>query len=234
MIGRARAIAIARPAVLALGLSLAPGLAACGPAISTASPESALEAFARALREGDAETAYALTSEGYRRRVSREQLARWMRESPDEIRALAEALSHPAGPAEQEAVVDVGEHGPIHLVRDPGGWRVASEVVDYYAQSTPRLALRSFVRAVERRRWDVVLRLVPQSEREGMSEASLRARWEGAEREEIQRLASGLRAALEGGAPIEETGDHAVMPWGDRYRAVLVREDGAWRIEDPD
>ncbi|UJR81660.1 hypothetical protein [Sandaracinus amylolyticus] len=208
--------------------------AACGGGAATASPEESLAAFARALREGDASRAYALTSEGYRRRVREEDFARWMRESPDEIRALAEALDRPAGPAEQEATVAIEGEDPVRFVRDPSGWRVASDVVDYYGQRTPRQALRSFVRAIARRRWDVVLRLVPAADAEGMSEDTLRARWEGESREEIERLAAGLRAALDGGAPIEERGDHAVMPWGERYRAQLVREDGVWKIEDPD
>lgn len=209
-------------------------LAACGGGVATGTPEDALATFARALREGDARTAYALTSERHRRRVSEEDFARWMRESPDEIRALAEALSHPAGRAEQQAEVQIPGEGAVQLVRDDEGWRVASDVVDYYGQRTPQQALRSFVRAIARRRWDVVLRLVPAADAEGMTEASIRERWEGEAREEVERLAAGIRAALDADAPIEERGDHAVMPWGDRYRAQLVREDGLWKIEDPD
>ena len=42
---------------------------------------------------------------------------------------------------------------------------IASNVVDFYDQSTPRAALRSFVRAMERERYDVVLRMVPNADR---------------------------------------------------------------------
>lgn len=225
---------IRRSLVIGALLAATCSSAACGGGLATSSPEAALATFARALREGDVESAYALTSEGYRRRVSQAQFEQWMRESPAEIRQLADALSQPAGPAEQEAVVTVGEREEVRLVRDPDGWRVASDVVDYYGQHTPAQALRSFVRAIEHRRWDVVLRLVPEADRESMTEEALRERWEGASSEEIQRLSEGIRAALDADAPIEETGDHAVMPWGDRYRAQLVREGDTWRIEDPD
>src|SRR5687768_5385852 len=138
---------------------------ACGP-IATASPEGALAAFARALREGDVENAYALTSENYRRRVPREEFERWIAENPSEIRAIVDALSQPLGPPAQEATVQVGERDEVRLVRDPDGWRVASEIVDYYGQRTPAQTLRSFVRAIEHRRWDVVLRLIPEADRE--------------------------------------------------------------------
>lgn len=221
-----------RARLLAGALSCA--LGACSGGVEARTPEQALAGFARALRDGDANAAYALTSASYRRRVSRAQFEQWMRASPDEMQRVAEALEHPAGPAEEEAIVSVGEHEHVRLVHDPAGWRVASDVVDYYGQSTPRDALRSFVRAIERRRWDVVLRLVPAADREGMTEDSLRERWEGEGREEIERLREGIRAALDADAPIEASGDHAVMPWGERYRAQLVREDGVWRIEDPD
>jgi hypothetical protein len=207
---------------------------ACSGGVSARTPEDALASFARALRDGDVEAAYSLTSDAYRRRVPLADFERWVRESPDEIQRVAETLSRPAGEAEEEASIEVGEHENVRLVRDPSGWRIASDVVDYYGQRTPRQALRSLVRAVRNRRWDVVLRLVPEADREGMTEAALRQRWEGENREEVERMIAGIRAALDEGAPIEEHGEHAVMPWGERYRAQLVREAGAWKVEDPD
>jgi hypothetical protein len=31
-----------------------------------------------------------------------------------------------------------------------------------------------------------------------------------------------------------ETGDEARMPYGERAEVVFVKEDGRWKIEDPD
>lgn len=225
---------IGRKVSSALPVAVAVALLACSGGISARTPEDALASFASALRSGDVETAYGLTSQAYRRRVTRAQFEAWVRSDPEEIRRVADALAHPSGPPEEEAIVEVGEHERIRLVHDPAGWRVATDVVDYYSQATPRQALRSFARAIEHRRWDVVLRLVPAADREGMTSDSMRARWEGEGREEIERLGAGIRSALDQGAPIEENGDHAVMAWGERYRAQLVREEGLWRIEDPD
>jgi hypothetical protein len=143
-------------------------------------------------------------------------------------------MEHPAGPVEVEASIEIATHERIRLVRDPAGWRIGTDVVDDYGQSTPYQALRSFVRAVERRRWDIVLRLIFETNREGVTEETHRERWEGEGREEIERVAAGIRAALEAGTPIEIVGGDAVMPWGGRFRAQLVREGGVWRIRDPD
>jgi hypothetical protein len=33
---------------------------------------------------------------------------------------------------------------------------------------------------------------------------------------------------------LEEHGDRAVVPYGDRFRMVLTREAGVWCIEDPE
>jgi hypothetical protein len=41
-----------------------------------------------------------------------------------------------------------------------------------------------------------------------------------------------LQGAL--AAPIVESGDEAHMPYGPELEMVFVREDGVWRIEDPD
>ena len=207
------------------------GALGCG-ALGTQTPDGTVGAFAGALRDGRTDEAYGLMSDSYRRRVSLEEFRRYFRDYPEEVRETARALSQREGAADQEAIVQYGEGERLRLVREQGGWRVATDVVDFYDQSTPRAALRSFVRSMERRRYDVVLQLIPEADREGMTEERMRETWEGDGREEIERLLSSLRAAIDD--PIEEVGDRATMPYGDRFRVQFVREDGVWRIEDPD
>jgi hypothetical protein len=235
-------------------VALAGATGGCG--ASGHAPEDTVSAFARALRDGRADDAYDLMSAEYRRRVSREEFRRHVRHNRDELRETAEALSHPEGPAEQTARVVLGEGEVVELVRDGGRWRIATNLVDYYDQSTPRAALRTFVRAMERERYDVVLRLVPDADREGMTPERMREAFSGEGREEISRLLVELRAALD--APIEQVGDHATLRYGGTARAAeggrggggegvsaagetgrgrvvrFVREGGRWKIEDPD
>ncbi len=213
-------------------MALAIALSACGGVSAGATPEGAVSAFAAALRDGRARDAYGMMSESYRRRVTLEEFERHFSDYPAEVQQTARALSQQRGRAEQEAVVQYGEGEVVRLSREHGDWRVATDVVDFYDQSSPRAALRSFVRAMERRRYDVVLRLIPEADREGMNEERMREAWEGEGREEVERMIANLRAALDN--PIEEVGDRATMAYGDRFRAQFVRESGVWRIEDPD
>lgn len=213
----------------ALGIALA-ALAGCGAAPT--GPEASLRELAAAMRRGDAAASHALMSARYRERVSLAELERLFREQPEEILATAAALEQPLA-IEEEARAEVGPGETILLERVEGRWRVVSDVLDYYGRGTPRETVRSFVRAIEHRRYDVVLALLPAAERERLSEEGLRAQWEGPGREEVERLVSALREGLDAG-PIQETGDRAVMPYGDRFRVVLVREAGLWCVEDPE
>lgn len=213
-------------------IALALLLGGCAGLSAGATPESTVSAFAGAMRDGRTDDAYRLMSESYRRRVSLDEFRRYFRDYPAEVQQTARSLTERRGRAEQEAVVEYGEGESVRLVRENGDWRVATDVVDFYDQSSPRAALRSFVRSMERRRYDVVLALIPEADREGMTEARMRETWEGEGREEVERLLANLRAALDN--PIEEVGDRATMSYGDRFRVQFVREDGVWRIEDPD
>lgn len=207
-------------------------LTGCGGATAQVDPEATVASFAAALREGRYDEAYAMMSRSYRRRVPFEEFRRHLEANEAEAREAAAALAQPDGPAEEVATLTYADGERIEMLREGGDWRIATNVVDFYDQSTPRAALRSFVRAMERERYDVVMRMVPEADLEGMSPERMREAWSGDNREEIERLVANLRAHLDN--PIEQVGDRATMPYGERYTAVLVREDGAWKVEDPD
>jgi hypothetical protein len=207
-------------------------LAAAGCGAAPEGPERPLRGLAQALRAGDARAAYGWMSTSYRERVPLSELERLLAEHPEEARATADALERPLS-VREEAVVRLADGETISLERDAEGWRVVTEVADYYGRRTPRETVRSFVRAVARRRYDVVVSLLPAAERSRTTAAQLEAQWEGEGREEIARLLAALRRAVVE-APVQETGDRAVLPYGDRFRVVLVRENGLWCIEDPE
>lgn len=215
-----------------LGAALLCLATGCGGAAATATPEAALDAFAQAIREERYGEAYDLMSEAYRQRVSRRRFERHMRTYPAETRSLALAIDDAEGPMVVTARVPSTEGDEVRLVRDRGRWHLSGNVVAFYDQSTPRAALRSFVRAMAQRRYEVILRFVPEADREGMTAEQMREAWEGEGREEIQRLLANLRANIDN--PIEIVGDRATMPYGERFSVQFIREDGRWKIEDPD
>jgi hypothetical protein len=222
--------AVVAPSLAAAILVAAAGCG--GGAVDRGNPESTVRAFAIALGEKEYEQAYDLMSLSYRRRVSLDEFKSRLKQYPDEAAKTSLALSRTRGRADQRATLAYGESEELHLVREKGKWRIADNVVDFYDQSTPRAALRAFLRAMERQRYDVVLRLVPNADKEGITIDRMREAWSGEGREEVERMLSNLRENLDN--PLEQVGQHATMPYGDRYRVQFIREDGVWKIEDPE
>ena len=161
-----------------------------------------------------------------------EDFERYLRDHPEEARDVAALLSRIDGDPEVSATVRYADGQELTLVQEDGRWRISGNPANLYDQSTPRAAVRSFVRAMERRRYDIVLRFVPNASREGMDEERLRESFEGEGREEIERLLASLRANLDN--PIEEVGDRATMTYGEGAAVQLILEDGVWKVEDPD
>jgi hypothetical protein len=207
-------------------------LAACG-ASPARQPLSAVDAYAAALRAGDFGRAYELMSSRYRREHSRDDFVRMMKDSPQEVKQTAARLTSSNRRVEVAARFVYDDlRDELPLVLEDGGWKIASDPLEFYPQDTPSHALRSFVRAIELRRYDVVLRFVPNRWRQEMNEAKVREQFEGEKREEVVQMMRLLGANLEN--PIEQEGDKARMPYGERFEVKFIREDGVWKVADPD
>jgi hypothetical protein len=220
-----------RVATLTLALALSPFLAGCG-GRQAEDPEGALRGYAHALEEGRADDAYRMLSEEARRGVSLEAFRRMVKDNPDEVREVARSLGRPTAPPVVTATVTSPGGQELELVLENGRWKVDSSAIDLYTQDTPRHAVQGFVRALERKRYDVILRYVPDSHKEGLDAVKLRASWEGHDKEEMEQVLTALKQALPA-ATIEETGERATMPYG-AGTMQLVREHGLWKIEDFD
>lgn len=214
--------------LLALWVTLA--AVACAP--TTTRPQDVLAAYSRALSAGRHDEAYRLMSEEFRRQVTLEEFRRAMRDNPAEVRETVAALSRASDEATITARVRYGMGDELSLVIERGAWRIDSPILEFYSQRTPRDALRSFVRAMEHQRFEVVLLFVPAEYRRTMTVQQVRAMFEGEPRTRTLALVQNLRAHLD--EPIEVTGDRASMQYAEGYTVLFVREDGLWRIEDPD
>jgi hypothetical protein len=222
------------PALLAYGLLLAaPAPAACGAGqYAGGDPQSALHDYARALEEGRADDAYRRLSDEARRGISIEAFRRMVKDDPEGVKEIGRSLERPTAPPVVTATVTSTGGQELHLVLEDGAWRVDASSIELYAQDTPRHAIQGFVRAVERKRFDVVMRYVPETHKEGLDATKLKSAWEGHEQEEIQQVVSAVKQALPT-ATIEETGERATMPYG-AGTMQLVREHGLWKIENFD
>jgi hypothetical protein len=213
-------------------ICLALALGACaGSTPRSTTPEQTVHALARALSEGKHEEAYALMSDDYRARVSLEQFKQALGENTDEVLEFSNLLGNVRGPIAEEAIVSADDR-ELRLRSQGDRWVIESDVATFYDQSTPRAAVHAFVRALSHKRYDVLLRLCPSSDKTGTTAENMEAAWSGRARDDVERMLMNLRAHRDD--PIEVTGNRAVMPYGDGMQVQLVREDALWKVEDPE
>ena len=224
------------------------GLMACEPKVEGAEgPSETLRAYAAALRQGNAEVAYQLLSDEAKRNVSREAFGRMVKENPEDVKDIAQSLSRPSSKPVVTALVTAPSGDQLTLLYEGGRWTVDGTGIDRYGQSTPRQAIKGFLRAYDRQRFDVLMRYVPAAEREGSPEAmwgpdgqkraggltadKLKEAWTGEQKEYIAAIVQAIKTALPN-AKIEETDDRAAMPYGAGGTVLFIRENGLWKIDD--
>lgn len=208
-------------------------MTACGP--SGRNPKQTLTSFLQDSRSGNIQAAYSRLSPDFRKRCSRDCFAKLLDEQPgqsqqilDELRAaepqtvyLAEAklasglvlsLSKEVSATKSEAAT------PYFLAQNP---------LEFYPQHTPQLALRSFVQAFSRQRFDVLVRFVPKSLESKLTVDTLKQRFTSEPK--ISAQVDRLRKHLDEPMTVEDT--VARLPLGEDQAAVLLLEDGRWRVQ---
>ncbi|XXX80996.1 hypothetical protein WMF30_19760 [Sorangium sp. So ce134] len=155
-----------RTALLLFSLALP----ACGSSYAQQGPSDTLRAYAQALQEGRVDAAYRLLSDEAKRSMSLEAFRRAVRDNPDDALEIARAIARPAADPVVTATVTMPNGEELLLVFEGGRWRLDAAAVDLYGQATPRQALVGFLRAFERRRYDIIMRYVPDAEKEGLVE----------------------------------------------------------------
>jgi hypothetical protein len=218
-------------ASLALGLAASP-LTACG-ASASQHPDKVLHDYSLAVEQGRADEAYALLSTESKKSISFEQFKRILKENPEEVRELAQSLRRPLAAPPRVTATVTGPDGEssILLFYEDGQWRVDASAIDLYSQRTPEIAVRAFLRAYDNKRFDVLMKFVPEDQRAGLTAAELKKMWDGEERAYMDRLTGALKASLPT-AKVELFGDRATMAYGAGGSVELVRERGLWKIED--
>lgn len=156
-----------RALVIAIAIAHASALS-CSSSTYDQGPNDALRGYARALEEGRVDDAYRYLSDDAKRSMSLEGFRRAVTENPTEVMEVARSLTRPTTDPAVVATITVPSGEELRMVFEDGRWRVDASAIDLYSQSTPRLALVGFIRAFERKRYDVILRYVPDAEREGL------------------------------------------------------------------
>lgn len=218
-------------ALLSCALSVGALFSGCAAGSASAGPREALRAYALALRERRVSDAYALLGRDARARVSFPEFSRMVAENGREIEDISASLLEPSEPPRITATLSSADGDQLLLVYEGDTWRVDGSAFDLYGQATPRAALESFVRAFDNKRYDVLLRFVPEAKRQGLNEEQLKKAWEGDQRQQVERVTQALEASLPN-LRIEVLGTRATVAYGPGGSVQLVQEQGAWRIED--
>jgi hypothetical protein len=213
-------------------------------------PVDTVAAYADALRDQRYTDAWQMLSHTARQTLSYERFERLARERPEELRDALTAYERVDTQAPVIARLELSSGETVVLHYEGGEWRIDPSALEFYGQSTPRQALLSFARAVERERWDVLLSLAPHAVatqlREGgpptdggaaaTPEHRLRDAWSGPSADSDRQVLGLLVQSLERQRPIEVSGGRATFTYGtvNQYTARLVREDGLWKVEDID
>ncbi|MCB9565477.1 MAG: hypothetical protein H6709_14110 [Kofleriaceae bacterium] len=211
---------------------LVAAVAAAGCGGPSGGAAKALDRYGQALRDKNYERAYELMSSSFRAKVSREEFVRMMRDNPREVGETTRRLDKHPSRMEISAEFEYGLGDSMRLVQEGGVWKIASNPLTFYDQSTPRATLRSMLRAYRLERWDVMLRFVPDKYRQKMDVEKMQRQFQGAKRQEMEVLMNMLEANID--EAIQEKGNEARMSYGERYEVKFVREDGAWKIKDLD
>jgi len=187
-------------------------------------------AYLRALARRDFDKAYDLLSPSVRRKVSRSSFRRNAEAmTPQDLKGLSK-LAQASMSYRYRVEVALNASRSIVMTRTSGAWRLTGGLFGFYPQKTPRQAIQSFVLALAHRRYRILMRFVPNRYRRMIHVSSLKKMYQGPSRGRVDILLKNLKENLD--LPIEVTGDHAVMLYGDGHRVRLVREEGIWRVAD--
>jgi hypothetical protein len=167
--GRPRSLLLASARVVALAACFA-GIGSCSSGTFDQGPSDTLRAYSRAIQDHRIDDAYRFLSDDAKRSISLEAFRRAIEESPGDAVEVAQALSRPTGDPVVTATVSVPTGEELHMVFEGGRWKIDAAAIDLYSQATPRQAIVGFLRAFERKRYDVLLRFVPDAEREGLDD----------------------------------------------------------------
>lgn len=191
------------------------GCGAAGPP----DPKEAARAYGEAAASGDADALYEMLTEEDRRSISRDELRAIVARDRQELGEHAAAVAGPLAKANASARVRFKDGEQATLILEQGRFRVASAGTLPGGARTPDEALEQLRRALARRSYSAILRVLSPATRAAI-EGDLRS----------------LVTVLEKSStlPVQVTGDVANVQTPSGHRVKLRREQGQWYVEDFD
>ena len=196
-------------------------------------PSATLQDFGAALARGDLRAAYALTSADFQKRTPVRGVRRRPRlERRRHARRSASASASRRRASRRASTCSWGRARPCRWCSRPAAGGSTARCRSRGASGRrARRCGRSCAPSAQRR-YDVVLRLVPRRHRVDLTADKLRQYWESASGGDARAARAGCRRRSP--PPSSSQATRRTCPTAPSRRCVFVREDGVWRIEDPD
>lgn len=200
-------------------------------------PAPSAQRYLEHVAEGRADAAYDLLDESYRKQCDRACFKRLaIAQRVDARRALEELK---LGGARIDEIVELAlpDGTSLRLSRagasgnagtPEAGFVLVRNPLDFYPQSTPEETVRSFVRAVQARRYEVLTRFVPRALATELGAEQLKARFEGEGKATLAGQIEALKRHWDEPFIIDDKS--ARLPVGEGHEVRLVMEEGRWRI----
>lgn len=191
------------------------------PTATGAGPQDTLLKYVAAVEGDQPGVAYALLDENLRRQMTQAEFETRWKELRVELKAQAALIRAAlAKPIAARAVLTYPAGPRALLTLERGSeWRIEEGIAVAPGAATPIEAIRAFIRAVESRSYEAVMRTLSKGVRENI------------ERDITERMTK-LKAALN--QEIEVTGNKARLQYDPKFRIELLNEDGQWRVLDLD
>jgi hypothetical protein len=198
-------------------LALAPLVACTGSRVTD--PHEAAVAFAHATERADPAAIYAMLTPSAKSALSREDVGRLVKDEHAELTAEGHAVASPDARIAATARLRFQDGEEVALTWTAGTFRVSSGGTLPGGAPTPAAALDELRRAIARRSYPALLRILSPTTRSAI-EQDLRTLTVGLEHPETLFIRTTDDAAS------------AVVPGGHQVR--MKREGGIWRVEDFD
>jgi len=182
-------------------------------------PKDALRAYEEAAERGDSRAIYDMLSERSRKSWRPADVERIVADEKAELATQAKAVSEPGTVVRASARVRYPDGEDATLDLEDNGFRISSADALPAAARTPREALEQLRRALARRSYAALLRVLSPSTRSAI-ESDLRS------------LVDGLKDP--DGLEVQISGDAASVQIQGGHSVKLRRDAGVWKVEDFD
>jgi hypothetical protein len=199
-----------------LSVALSGPIAGCGGS-NLPDPREAARAYAAAVKRGDADAVHSMLTREAQRGLGREGTRKLVSSERRELTQKAGALLEGELGVEATATIPLADGSEVALTLEEQGFRVAAAETLPIAARTPSEALEGLRRALGRRSYAALLRVL-SAESRGALEGDMRS------------LVSGLSdpSSLD----VKVNGDRAEVEIPGGHAVTLKREAGIWRVDD--